>query len=59
MPKPNKIKTGSYTEYQIMYEKDTDQTTRLYYVTAESVQSAILQFQLTHITEEILSVVKL
>lgn len=59
MPKPNKIKTGSYTEYQIMYEKDTDQTTRLYYVTAESVQNAIEQFRLTHITEEILSVVKL
>jgi hypothetical protein len=50
---------GSYTEYQIMYEKDTDATTRLFYVTAESVLNAIEQFRLSHITEEILSVVKL
>lgn len=50
---------GSYTEYQIMYEKNSDQITRLYYITAESVQNAIEQFRLTHITEEILSVVKL
>ncbi len=59
MPTPHKKRIGSYTEYQIMYEKNTDQTTRLYYVTAESVQNAIEQFRLTHITEEILSVVKL
>ncbi|HAX49652.1 MAG TPA: hypothetical protein PK605_00265 [Ignavibacteria bacterium] len=59
MPTPSKNKTGSYTEYQIMYEKNSDDTTRLYYITADSVESAIREFRLTHVSEEILNVVKL
>jgi len=56
----NRVKAaGSYTEYQIMYWKDNEDTVRLYYVTAESVMNAIDQFRLSHITEEIISVVKL
>lgn len=56
----NRVKAaGSYTEYQIMYEKASDDTVRLYYVTADSVEGACREFRTTHTTEEILSVVKL
>lgn len=62
MPLSSTIKrkaAGSYTEYQIMYWKENEDTVRLYYVTAESAMNAIKQFRLSHITEEIISVVKL
>lgn len=61
MPTPDKVKSkrGTWTEFQVMYEKVSDQTTRLFYVTADSVETAITEFRQSHISEEILSVVKL